>query len=63
MDELEELKRENKHLNDLLNGALKDYDELLKRVDKAIEWANTHDVDDCWELLEILERENGDSNE
>lgn len=28
-----ELRKENKHLNDLLNQALKDYDELLKKGD------------------------------
>lgn len=44
MDELEELKRDNKHLNDLLDGALKDYDELLERVDKAIEYIENNSL-------------------
>lgn len=29
-------------------------DNLQQRIDKAIEWVNNHDVDDGWELLEIL---------
>lgn len=28
--------------------------ELEQRIDEAIEWVNNSDVDDGWELLEIL---------
>lgn len=53
----------------IIDIKLKSYDELQfeimnlntrnyllqQRIDNAIEWVNNHDVDDGWELLEILE--------
>ena len=57
-----ELQQENKHLNLQLDQALKDYEELLIKTEKAIKWIK-EDYDggyfecgekDIKELLEIL---------
>ena len=60
-----EEKCEMKHLYDLYEQALKDYEELQQRIDKAIEYIETNNCGDLKitfgkDLLEILK---GDSNE
>ena len=43
---------DTKHLNDLYNQALKDYDSLLERIDKTIELITNMNLDE--DLSEIL---------
>lgn len=50
----------NKDEKIFLSYLVNQFNLICKRNDKAIEWANMHDIDDCWELLKILK---GEDNE
>jgi len=63
VEQLKKLDQENKHLNLQLDQALKDYEELLIKIDKAIDWCDeiirTFCEDDkqvvvAYEIKEIL---------
>ena len=56
--EIARLKEENKHLNLQLDQALKDYEELQQRIDKAIEYIKEYGRDKQLEEDYLMNRYN-----
>ena len=61
--DLFELQKENKHLNEQLDVALKDYDDAITRIDNAIELIDKYDVSEDNFIYDVKQILRGDNND
>jgi uncharacterized protein YukE len=54
--QLDQLKLENKHLNDLLNQALKELEKTRETLTEIKEIAEINPINTCWTVLELCEK-------
>jgi vacuolar-type H+-ATPase subunit I/STV1 len=54
--ELDQLKSENKHLNDLLNNALKELEKARETLTEIKEIASINAINTCWTVLNLCDK-------